>query len=604
MGYNRQQTTMKHKLLTLFLALAASVGTLFAQSGTCGDNLTWTLDTESGILTISGTGAMTNYTYSSNAPWYSYRTSIKTVIIEDGVTSIGSYAFYNCTGLTSIEIPNSVTSIGEYAFSGCKSLTSITIPNSVTSIGYFAFSYCSSLTSLTIPNSVTSIGIRAFDSCSSLTSITIPNSVTTIGDGAFDGCSSLTSITIPNSVTSIGYQAFYNCSSLTSITIPNSVTSIGDWAFSGCSKLTSITVDSENPNYCDIDGVLFNKNKTTLIRYPEGKSATSYTIPNSVTSIGWSAFAGCSSLTSITIPNSVTSIGDNAFAGCSSLTSITIPNSVTSIGNNAFYNCTGLTSVTIPNSVTTIGEGAFYYCSTLTSITIPNSVTSIGDWAFSGCSSLTSITCEAVVSPTLGGNEVFYDVDKSIPLYVPAQSIDLYKAADQWKNFTNILPIPDVEPQKFTITWQDEDGNVIKTDQVAQGTTPAFTGTTPTKPATNEYTYEFAGWLPKIQPATKDMYYTTFFERNKIETPVYTVNINGENCSLNINNQYPEGTVITVEAVADECFEFQQWSDGNKDNPRTVTVTKDMSLTAEFNKVRYTVTGEPSTGGKVQIRKQ
>ncbi len=152
---------------------------------------------------------------------------------------------------------------------------------------------------------------------------------------------------------------------------------------------------------------------------------------------------------------------------------------------------------------------------------------------------------------------------------------------------------------KYTITWQDEDGNVIKTDEVKQDATPAFTGTTPTKEG-----YTFAGWLPNIKPATKDMYYTTFFERNKIETPVYTVNINGENCSLNINNQYPEGTVITLEAVADECFEFQQWSDGNKDNPRTVTVTKDMSLTAEFNKVRYTVTGEPSTGGKVQIRKQ
>ncbi len=156
----------------------------------------------------------------------------------------------------------------------------------------------------------------------------------------------------------------------------------------------------------------------------------------------------------------------------------------------------------------------------------------------------------------------------------------------------------------YTITWQDEDGNVIKTDEVKQGTTPAFTGTTPTKPATNEYTYEFAGWLPKIQPATKDICYTTFFERNKIETPVYTVNINGENCSLNINNQYPEGTVITLEAVADECFEFQQWSDGNKDNPRTITITANTNLTAEFNKVRYTVTGQPSTGGKVQIRKQ
>ena len=153
---------------------------------------------------------------------------------------------------------------------------------------------------------------------------------------------------------------------------------------------------------------------------------------------------------------------------------------------------------------------------------------------------------------------------------------------------------------KYTITWQDDDGNVIKTDKVTQGTTPAFTGTTPTKEG-----YTFAGWLPNIKPATEDTKYTTYFiPTQQQESKVYTVNINGENCSLNINNQYLEGTVITLEAVADECFEFQQWSDGNKDNPRTVTVTKDMSLTAEFNKVRYTVTGQPSTGGKVQIRKQ
>ena len=152
----------------------------------------------------------------------------------------------------------------------------------------------------------------------------------------------------------------------------------------------------------------------------------------------------------------------------------------------------------------------------------------------------------------------------------------------------------------YTITWQDEDGNVIKTDEVAQGTTPAFTGTTPTKEG-----YTFAGWLPNIKPATEDTKYTTYFiPTQQQESKVYTVNINGENCSLNINNQYPEGTIITLEAVADECFEFQQWSDGNKDNPRTITVTANTNLTAEFNKVRYTVTGQPSTGGKVQIRKQ
>ena len=204
-------------------------------------------------------------------------------------------------------------------------------------------------------------------------------------------------ITIPSkidgkSVTSIGHSAFDGCRGLTSITIPNSVTSIGDWAFEHCTGLTSINVASGNNYYSDNNGVLFNKKKTELIRYPEGKSQTSYTIPNSVTSIGVGAFFDCTGLTSITIPNSVTSIGDGAFEWCTGLTSITIPNSVTSIEGWAFNVCTGLTSITIPNSVKSIGDGAFEYCAGLTSITIPNSVTSIGYRAFYDCTGLTSIT--------------------------------------------------------------------------------------------------------------------------------------------------------------------------------------------------------------------
>ena len=307
-----------------------------------------------------------------------------------------------------------VDSDGTIIITDCKESASgaITIPSEidgkpVTSIGYNAFSYCTGLTSITIPNSVTSIGTYAFYGCSGLTSITIPNSVTSIGDWAFHGCSGLTSITIPNSVTSIGGCAFHNCTGLTSITIPDSVTSIGGWAFNGCTGLTSINVASGNNYYSSNNGVLFNKKKTALIRYPEGKSQTSYTIPNSVTSIGNYAFCGCSGLTSITIPNSVTSIGNYAFWGCSGLTSITIPDSVTSIGSWAFENCTGLTSITIPNSVTSIGNGAFAGCTGLTSITIPNSVTSIRYGAFWGCTGLTSITIpDSVISI---GNRAFED---------------------------------------------------------------------------------------------------------------------------------------------------------------------------------------------------
>ena len=336
--------------------------------GTCGDDLTWTLDSD-GKLTVSGTGEM------EYNPWQEINTQIRSVEIKNGVTSIGVTAFSGCTGLTSITIPDSVISIGSAAFSGCTGLTSITIPDSVISIEYYAFFGCTGLTSITIPDSVTSIEYCAFSGCTGLTNITIPDSVTSIERGAFDSCTGLTDLTVsPNnpvyfsagncviekesrslifgcknsvipsdgSVTNIGDFAFYGCTGLTSITIPSSVTSIGDWAFSGCTGLTNIT------------------------------------IPDSVTNIGYRAFYFSSGLTSITIPNSVTYIGYEAFSGCTGLTSITIPSSVTSIEGYAFSGCTGLTSITIPNSVTYIGDRAFSGCTGLTDIIIPPGVDAIG----------------------------------------------------------------------------------------------------------------------------------------------------------------------------------------------------------------------------------
>ena len=418
------------------------------------EDFSWSL--ENGVLTISGHGDMPNYTLEYNreyyitAPWDSSRTRITTVVINNGITSIGNYAFCMCESLTSITIPNSVTSIGRNAFYRCTDLTSITIPDSVININYYAFSGCTGLTSITIPDSVTSISNSAFENCFGLTSISIPDGVTRIGSYVFRGCTGLTNITIPESVTSIGSETFENCNklssvyisdlnawcrigfydyyatplcygatlyvngvkptnviladgitsisryafsnvkSLTSITIPNSVTYIGDAAFSGCIHLTSITIPK----------------KVTCIRdktFSGCSSLTNITIPNSVKSIDWRAFEGCTSLTSITIPESVTSIGGEAFKGCTGLTSITIPYSVTSIAKSAFEGCTSLTSITIPYSVTSIAESVFKGCTSLTSITIPNSVTSISGSAFEKCTSLTSITIPNSVT-SIGGS--------------------------------------------------------------------------------------------------------------------------------------------------------------------------------------------------------
>ena len=465
--------------------------------------------------------------------------SLTSVTIPNSVTILGAQAFRGCSSLTSVTIPNSATNIGERAFEGCTSLTSVSIPNSVTSIGEYVFRECNNLTAInvnadnpnyssldgvlfnkdktilvsypgglqgeyTIPNSVI-IGDEALSYCSGMTSInvstdnpnyssldgvlfnkdkttliqypggkqgeyTIPSSVTQIGSAAFGGCIGLTSVTIPNSVTSLEYRVFYGCSGLTSIEIPNSVTSIGNSAFNECANLTSVT------------------------------------IPNSVTSIGQWAFERCISLTTIEIPNSVTNIGSRAFHNCITLTSINVntDNSNYCSLDGVLFNKAKTTLVAypgglqgeyiIPNSVTRIEMDAFHDCIGLTFVTIPNSVTYIGGSAFSGCSNLNYIICKAITPPTLG-SIVFTDVDKSIPLYVPATSINLYKAADQWKDFTNILPI---ESKLYSVQGLSNDDNL---GEVVIKKVLPYVGFTATENSTIKLQYggTLVGVIPKLE---------------------------------------------------------------------------------------------------------
>ena len=294
-----------------------------SHSGTCGDNLTWSFDTETGVLNITGTGAMTNYSSSSSVPWRLYLSNIKTVNIASSVTTIGKRAFSGCEILTSITIPDSVTTIGDNAFYDCASLTSVTIPDSVTTIGDSAFYNCTNLTNIKVASdnkyySNDSYGVLfnkdktkliQYPTGNARTSYKTPDSVTSISGYAFYNCDSLTSVTIGNSVTTIGRYAFYDCNSLTSVTIGNSVTTIDNSAFYNCTNLTSVTIG------------------------------------NSVTTIGYGAFSYCTSLTSVTIPDSVTTIGAFAFLSCDSLTSITIPGSVITIDYMAFFDCDSLTDV-------------------------------------------------------------------------------------------------------------------------------------------------------------------------------------------------------------------------------------------------------------------
>ena len=383
---------MKHKhtkALSVLLTVCMIVGLLpwtmlsARADGSCGDGVTWTL--ENGVLTISktgeGTGAMTDY-QARNAPWYGSRNSITSVVIESGVTSICTYAFYQCENFTSITIPAGVTTIGNGAFYYCKKLATVTIPASVTTIGEIAFSDCEALTSVTFVSGsqLTSIGRNAFYHCGVLASIDIPSSVTTIGNAAFQG-TAFTTVTIPSGVTSIGMDTFSR-SGLTSVSIPANVTTISSGAFNSCANLATVTFASNSQ----------------------------------LTSIGSSAFSSCTSLTSITIPASVTSIGNNAFFN-SGLTSITIPANVTSIGNGAFSNCTSLTEIAVADGNTSFcADGGVLFDAdkrtlkcypagkTGDSYVIPDTVTSIDSSAFRGCTNLTSVT----IPPDVNYNNVHF----------------------------------------------------------------------------------------------------------------------------------------------------------------------------------------------------
>ena len=525
---------------------------------TIGD---WAFFNCSGLTSLTIPDSVTTIGYAA----FAYCSSLTSATIPDSVTTIGDGAFDLCSSLTSIIIPDSVTTIGNYAFGRCESLTSATIPDSVTTIGEWAFNLCSSLTSATIPDSVTTIGDGAFYRCSSLTSIIIPDSVTTIGNWAFEGCSSLTSVTIPDSVTSIGV-AFFGCtgelvvncnipdasyfdsstfygSKFTSVTIGDSVTTIGRWAFAWCSSLTSVTIGdgvttigdgvffgcgsltkfngkfaSEDGRCLIVDDTLMSfaigcgvteyvipPSVTVIGNYSFYRcfSLTSVTIPDSVTTIGHQSFNQCTGLTSVVIPDSVTIIGGYAFSGCNSLTSVTIPNSVTAIGNAIFGHCSnltefngkfasedgrylivdgtlnsfapaGLTEYTIPDSVTAIGWNAFSYCDSLTSVTIPDSVIAIGYEAFYGCTSLTSVYCRPATPPTAEVYDnywrAFDENTYSRKIYVPKESVEAYKSANYWGNYADAI-----------VGYNFETGEVDDTEEPEE----------PEEPELSEYVIEY-----------------------------------------------------------------------------------------------------------------
>ena len=498
-------------------------------SGTCGRDLTWIL--QNGMLTISGTGAMENYTSSSRAPWYSSRDSITSVIINNGVTSIGDRAFNGLRDLVSVVIPNSVRTIGENAFSACNSLPSITLPNSVISIGDYAFSSCDSLANISLSDSLINIGAGAFYHCLSLP---VDNNLRYADYYLVETIdTTLTSYTIKNGTTWIGEWAFYKCSRMTSVSIPNTVKRIDQYAFRECSSLSSVS------------------------------------IPNSVTNLEKGSFMRCTGLTTVSLGDSITYIGESAFQQCSGLTSIDIPNSVKSIRTYAFYSCPNLITVSISSSVDSISYRAFGYCDSLAQVYVYNP---------------TPITITDVEYGY--ENIIFYTftsfgniIPQNLHIYVPFGSENAYKTTQYWSDYASrIEPFP----LSYEIIYDVNDSIRGLVDAFI----PQSECDSAVLTATPNYGYYFSKWSdnttsnPYVLYATQDTTITAIFEKNSY-TIQTLVNDASFGTTVGDTTAYYLDTV-KITAIPNENYHFSSWSDDNKDNPRNVIVTDNCIFEAIF----------------------
>ena len=412
--------TTKKKVVSVLLAFAVIFGMLLSAapqisaatpaavaSGWSGMTQ-WTL-TEDGTMRVYGSGSMKNYTSKTAMPWYAYADQITQLVVEDGVTAIGNYAFYGMPALESAQIAETVTAIGDYAFKNCSELVSANLPTGLSSLGDSAFYACSSLEAVEIPASLYTIKPYAFKNCTSLIDVTFhEGNLMKISDGAFYGCSRLTMVEFPACLDIIDVYSFKGCSRLKSITIPagdltqireavfygtaipsitipEGVTSIKPYAFKNCTKLTGVSLPST----------------LTSVGFYACTALKTVELPDAVTTIGNYAFRKCAALESVRFSESLQNIGESSFYGCESLAALNIPDSVTTIQGYAFKACTGLTSAALGTGLKTLGESAFHTCTALPEIVIPGNVTSVGAYCFSGSTALASITFEGS-APAIG----------------------------------------------------------------------------------------------------------------------------------------------------------------------------------------------------------
>ncbi len=417
-------------LLAAFCMLLAvqpvsSVGELVPVNaeGECGENLTWFYDSALRVLIISGEGVMTDYTYNSRSPWNRYASSIREIVVQEGVTGVGRLAFYNCTAAEAVSLPASLTGLGASAFSGCRALAQIVIPGGVTAIPDGAFEYCRALSAVTLGGSVTSIGNSAFGGCA-LEAIDLPETLGSIGSEAFSGCY-LSTVAIPDGVTYLGEYAFDNCNDLVSASIGAGLTDSSAilCAFEQCPALERFVVSPANPALSDVDGVLMSRDGSKLIRFPRGK-AGDYTVPPCVTTIAENAFSYCSSVGAVVVPDTVTVLERRAFYRCDSMTSVSVGDGVTEILDSTFYDCGELTSAVIGSGVVSVGENVFTNCNSLESITFGSGLERFGSsYLLDNCSALRSIIFLGA-PPTAYGSTFPQDMYCLTFYYTPAYAAE------------------------------------------------------------------------------------------------------------------------------------------------------------------------------------
>ena len=463
------------------------------QSGETGQ-LSWLYDPKEQSLTLSGAGAIPDYPI-AETPWHELREHIKAIVLKEGVTRIGDYAFYDCTELMSVEIPEGVTQIGESAFACCQSLESVTIPGSVTEIGEgafescdsmmvlelasglkcvgaFAFSECVALRELVLPNTVERIERSAFAGTMALHELVIPGNVQEIGDNAFNGCIQLSSLTLSEGIRVIEEMAFSNCSDLTEVLIPASVECLGDGVFSDCLAMTQIAVAPESEHFVVRDDILYSKDLSVLVHYPAAKEEQEFTIPEEVRKIAGLAFASNYFLMKVMLGDHLEEVGSYAFARCSSLSFMSLPAQTTRLGASPFHDCTMLLEIEVdpsnpcyssidgilynkeqtqliqypaglyddfykvPDTVREIAENACYDAQDLEVLKIPAGIRKIGDMAFAFCDQLRDVEIR-VADPAqveVGLMAFFSVAGTPRTLRVPKGSSKLYKKSEQWQD--------------------------------------------------------------------------------------------------------------------------------------------------------------------------